>query len=211
MDNNHITPLDVRAGDAAHREMADYELREAIGKTEDINAPLCMHSAIVAREMAQKGVTVCRVCNKPLPDGVGRINDHLVLRHPDCVQPICTTCSQERPDEFHKAFQRGIAKMEANKTQGKRGIFSRLDNIFDGAKADAERAEVFSHLCNLSIDVIQTQSEIIVALLHTKHNGAYDYRIASRITDEALNKYTTDVNTLKAAAEKYKHALRGGE
>jgi hypothetical protein len=60
----------------------DFELRECIGKTDDVHESLCMHSAIVAREMALKGVIVCRVCNKPLNDNAGRYNDHKVLRHP---------------------------------------------------------------------------------------------------------------------------------
>lgn len=87
--------------------MYDLELRECIGKTDDVHESLCMHSAIVAREMAQKGVIVCRVCNKPLPHGVPRYNDHKVLRHPECVQPICNTCAKERPDKFYLAFKRG--------------------------------------------------------------------------------------------------------
>lgn len=92
-------------------ELLEAQLRIYIGKTTDINQSLCMHSAIVAREMAQKGVTVCRVCNKPLGDGMGRYNDHLILRHPECVQPICTDCAKNKPDAFHLAFKRGVKNM----------------------------------------------------------------------------------------------------
>lgn len=87
------------------------ELRDCIGKTDDVHESLCMHSSIVAREMAQKGVIVCRVCTTPLPEGKGRFNDHIVLKHPECVQPICSKCARERPDKFHLAFKHGVSLM----------------------------------------------------------------------------------------------------
>jgi hypothetical protein len=93
--------------DPFYRHMFFLELRECIGKTDDVHESLCMHSSIVAREMAAKGVCVCRVCNCDLSEGKGRYNDHKILRHPECVQPICTKCAKENPDKFHLAFKYG--------------------------------------------------------------------------------------------------------
>jgi hypothetical protein len=93
--------------DPYYRRMYDFELRECIGKTEDIHESLCMHSAIVSREMAAKGIIVCRVCNKSLNNHEARYNDHKVLRHSECIQPICNMCAKERPDAFHLAFKKG--------------------------------------------------------------------------------------------------------
>lgn len=93
--------------DPYYRNMYYHEMRECIGKTEDIHESLCMHNSIVAREMATKGVCVCRVCNCDLSEGKGRYNDHKILQHPECVQPICTKCAKENPDKFHLAFKRG--------------------------------------------------------------------------------------------------------
>lgn len=98
--------------DIIYRNHYDFELREHIGKTEEREVPLCQHAAIVAREMAEKGVTVCRVCGEQLPEGRGRYNDHKVLRNPLCVQPICVRCADERPDVFHRNFKAGITRME---------------------------------------------------------------------------------------------------
>jgi hypothetical protein len=97
--------------DIIYRNHYDFELRECIGKTEDREVPLCQHASIVAREMAEKGVTVCRVCGDALGEGKGRYNDHKVLRNPLCVQPICVRCADERPDVFHKSFKAGLARM----------------------------------------------------------------------------------------------------
>jgi len=99
--------------DPLYRNLYDFELRECIGKTDDIYESLCMHTSIVAREMALKGVVVCRVCNAPLPEGKGRYNDHKILQHPECVQPICTKCANEQPDKFYLAFKRGDEIMHA--------------------------------------------------------------------------------------------------
>jgi hypothetical protein len=105
---------EVLLTDAVHRQFTDTMLRISIGKTDDIRQPLCMHAAIIAREFAAKGILACRVCGKRFGAeiGWGRYNDHLTLRHPECVQPICTKCAKEKPDEFHKAFKRGVAEME---------------------------------------------------------------------------------------------------
>ena len=94
-----------------YRDLFEFELRESIGKTGDIHQSLCMHSAIIAREMAAKGVIVCRVCNTPL-NKKGRYNDHLILRHPECVQPICNWCAKENPDKFHQSFKKGCTTMK---------------------------------------------------------------------------------------------------
>jgi quinolinate synthase len=101
-----------------YRHYYDYEMRECIGKTDDVHVSLCMHSAIVAREMAAKGVIVCRVCNTPLPEGKGRYNDHKVLRHPECVQPICKDCATNNPDAFHIAFTEGDRRMHVMSGSG---------------------------------------------------------------------------------------------
>ena len=84
----------------------DTLIRECIGKTDDINIPLCSHNAIINREL---GEGFCRVCHKDLRIvGKVRYNDYLVLRHPQCQQPICMDCAKNNPDEFHKAFKAGI-------------------------------------------------------------------------------------------------------
>jgi hypothetical protein len=105
---------DLRKMQQVYRSNYIFELRECIGKTDDINEPLCQHAKIVAREMANKGVVVCRQCNKPLPEGKPRINDHLILRNAMCVQPICLRCSKENPDEFYRAFKHGCELMETS-------------------------------------------------------------------------------------------------
>jgi len=96
--------------DRTYRDMLTFELRELVGKTEDRDIPLCQHAAIYAREMAQKGVIVCRVCGTSLNNNEGRYNDHLLIRNPLCTQPICTNCSENNPDEFHKNFKKGVEK-----------------------------------------------------------------------------------------------------
>lgn len=88
-----------------HKNNFDTLFRICIGKTDDIDVPLCSHKAIINRELGEK---FCRVCNKDLSiKGVGRCNDYLVLRHPRCQQPICEDCAKNNPDEFYKAFKNG--------------------------------------------------------------------------------------------------------
>lgn len=106
-DMEELTLKKLRVMQQIYRDNYEYELRECIGKTDDIHEPLCRHTSIVAREMALKNVTVCRVCNKPLPEGEPRINDHLILKHELCVQPICLQCSKENPDAYYNAFKHG--------------------------------------------------------------------------------------------------------
>ena len=85
-------------------------LRECIGKTDDINVPLCSHKAIINREL---GEGFCRVCQKDLRgNNEGRYNDHKVLDHPRCRQPICSYCAENNPDEFHKAYKQGVEKLK---------------------------------------------------------------------------------------------------
>jgi hypothetical protein len=84
----------------------DTLLRECIGKTDDIDVPLCSHKAIINREL---GEGFCRICQKDLRViGEGRWNDYLILRHPKCQQPICFDCAENNPDEFHKSFREGL-------------------------------------------------------------------------------------------------------
>jgi hypothetical protein len=82
----------------------DTFFRLHIGKTEDINVAMCSHDAIINRETPEH---YCRVCHKDLSVVKARVNDYLVLRHPKCTKPICLECSQNNPDEFFKAFERG--------------------------------------------------------------------------------------------------------
>ncbi len=90
----------------------DFFLREAIGKTDDIHVPMCSHHAIVNRELPEH---FCRVCNKDLSKVGLRVNDYLVLRHPQCTKPICGDCAQNNPDEFYKAFRLGYEKYKMMK------------------------------------------------------------------------------------------------
>jgi len=88
----------------------DTIMRICIGKTDDINVPLCSHKAIINRELGER---FCRVCQKDLSIvGEGRYNDYLVLRHPRCQQPICFDCAKNNPDEFHKAFKNGMIEYQ---------------------------------------------------------------------------------------------------
>lgn len=89
----------------------DTTYRELIGKTDDIHVSLCSHDAIISRELPEH---FCRVCHKNLAKvGVGRVNDYLVLRHPQCRQPICLECVKNRPDAFYKAFEQGTNRYTA--------------------------------------------------------------------------------------------------
>jgi hypothetical protein len=101
-----------RPGDEAYKIAYqlfwDTRFRDLIGKTDDINVSLCSHDAIISRELPEH---YCRVCHKNLATvGVGRVNDYLVIRHPQCRQPICLDCSKNKPDAFYKAFESGVAK-----------------------------------------------------------------------------------------------------
>ena len=86
-------------------KLLDFNLRELIGKTDDIRVPMCSHHAIIQREL---GEGFCRVCHKDLSLAVGRWNDYLVLRHPACQSPICFECGRDNPDKFHIAFKSGL-------------------------------------------------------------------------------------------------------
>lgn len=106
---------DIRLLSNMSRNLMDTELRIYIGKTDDEDISLCMHSATVAREMAQKCIIVCRVCNKGLPEGIGRYNDHKIIRHQNCVQPICSSCAEDRPDIWYREFSRGVQERKEAK------------------------------------------------------------------------------------------------
>ena len=111
---------DIRLIDGVVRNIMYTEIRTIVGKTDDIHQSLCMHNSIVAREMAAKGIVVCRRCGKPMGDGVGRYNDHKCLCHPHCVQPICSHCADTNPDEFHIAFRNGIEERKNFRKEIKR-------------------------------------------------------------------------------------------
>jgi hypothetical protein len=82
----------------------DTFFRLHIGKTDDINVAMCSHDATINREQPEH---YCRVCHKDLSIVKGRVNDYLVLRHPQCTKPICCDCAKNNPDEFYKAFEKG--------------------------------------------------------------------------------------------------------
>lgn len=82
----------------------DTFFRLHIGKTDDINIPMCSHDATINRETPEH---YCRVCHTDLSVAKARVNDYLILRHPQCTKPICLDCAKNRPDEFYKAFERG--------------------------------------------------------------------------------------------------------
>lgn len=83
----------------------DTFFRLHIGKTDDINVAMCSHDATINRETPEH---YCRVCHTDLAVvGKGRINDYLILRHPQCTKPICMKCAKEKPDEFYKSFVNG--------------------------------------------------------------------------------------------------------
>ena len=50
----------------------------------------------------------CRVCGKDLSKGGGRVNDHLgcPIGFNTINQPICYSCSKDKPDEYHIAFKK---------------------------------------------------------------------------------------------------------
>jgi len=89
----------------------DFAIREAIGKTGDLDVALCSHAKILEREFLDDE-NRCRQCGIKLTTGFGRYNDYLVLRHPHCTRPICIDCAKDRPDVFHLAFKKGIEKLE---------------------------------------------------------------------------------------------------
>lgn len=60
------------------------------------------------RGIVQKPSNECRRCGKDLPHGVARINDHMVtLSNGETKdKPICSTCSDKNPDDYHIAFKK---------------------------------------------------------------------------------------------------------
>jgi len=85
----------------------DFNLREQIGKTEDIKVARASHNVVRSME---EGEGFCRVCHKNLQVVCPRVNDYLVLRHPFCKAPICFDCSVNRPDSFYRAFKSGVER-----------------------------------------------------------------------------------------------------
>ena len=101
--------LEFELDPQGRRRFMDIVLRDLIGKTDDITVSLCSHAAIINREF---GEHFCRVCHKECKKGVGMYNDHLLIMHRECRQPICSDCAEERPDEFHKAFRAGTKQYQ---------------------------------------------------------------------------------------------------
>lgn len=87
----------------------DFELRNAIGRTDSLEVAKCSHAKILENEFPNDE-NRCRQCGMSLPTGAGRWNDYLVLRHPQCTRPICAECAEKRPDIFHTAFREGLKK-----------------------------------------------------------------------------------------------------
>lgn len=67
------------------------------------------HNAIINREMQGE---ICRVCLRGIEMLINSkrfiCNDYLVLRHPQCINPICSDCIKSKPDVFYKAYRRGL-------------------------------------------------------------------------------------------------------
>lgn len=86
----------------------DFWIRMFI-KTDDIFSPMLSHSAIINREMQGE---ICRICLKGLEQVVKLkrfiCNDYLILRHPQCINPICSQCIKDKPDDFYKAYRKGL-------------------------------------------------------------------------------------------------------
>ena len=97
----------------------DIILRECIGKTDNIQIALCSHQSIINREFP---IHFCRICNKDLSGNIARCNDFLVLRHPQCLKPICLNCVKNNPDEFFLAFKRGLDKYQSLGHDGRIGM-----------------------------------------------------------------------------------------
>ena len=109
----------------------DTTLRMLIGKTDDVRIALCSHQAIINREFPTH---FCRVCNKDLSIGnVGRYNDYLVLRHPQCLKPICIDCAKNKPDVFFIAFKKGLDKFQEFK-QDERILLHFIKDLKDFSK-----------------------------------------------------------------------------
>jgi len=55
----------------------------------------------------RKDVNKCRICDKELIEGIGRVNDHMavVRGFNEIYMPICSKCSDDNPDEYHVAFR----------------------------------------------------------------------------------------------------------
>lgn len=101
----------------------DFLLRTYIGKSErveDLRIGLCSHQAILERERDTKGRNpehFCRKCGINLNTvGIGRCNDHLVLRNPFCRGPICMQCIDDGGDVFYQAFSRGVEEYGKRKS-----------------------------------------------------------------------------------------------
>jgi hypothetical protein len=109
---NHPKYKEISVNEMSDISRLDFFLREAIGKTNDIHVSICSHQAIINRELPDH---FCRVCNKDMSKICGRINDYLVMRHPQCTKPICFDCAENRPDAFYIAYQRGYEKYKIMK------------------------------------------------------------------------------------------------
>ena len=60
------------------------------------------------RNFNAKDSNFCRVCEKDIPEGEPRYNDHL-FNNPgftEINQPICCDCASNNPDDYHKEFKR---------------------------------------------------------------------------------------------------------
>jgi ferredoxin len=89
----------------------DFAIREAIGKTYDIEESKCSHAYILKHELPDDE-NRCRQCGILLETGIGRWNDYLVIRHPKCDRPICMECAEKRPDIFHIKFRDALKKLK---------------------------------------------------------------------------------------------------
>lgn len=109
---NRIVPH----GDNNILSVLDTELRMFIGKTDNVDIAKCSHNAILERERDKEGKDpehYCRKCGLFLnEDGIGRVNDFLLLRHKKCRGPICLDCVKKGGDVFYRAFKNGVDARE---------------------------------------------------------------------------------------------------
>ena len=74
----------------------------------------------------------CRVCHKNLAvKGIARVNDYIVLRHPECKHPICLKCALNKPDKFYIAFKKGTEQYDNLRHKFSSLVFEHSDEFYD--------------------------------------------------------------------------------
>lgn len=110
---NYLNAIDINNPHNRNSPVAslDTDLRECIKELtniDEISISALGHSAIINRELQGQ---ICRICLRGLElicNGKKAIcNDYLFLRHPQCINPICSDCWKTKPDVFYKAYRKG--------------------------------------------------------------------------------------------------------